>query len=310
MLIITGTIAYDYIMDFPGKFGDHIMADKIHKLNVSFNVNKFERRCGGVAGNISYNLGLLNTKHILFSYAGKDFEEYKKHLKKIGINTKNVLIDHRLNSATGFVMADKNHNQIWGYFLGASLKNTNLPLKTIVKKGDFVFAGPTGTKATMNTVRKCVKLGTNFMFDPGFIITDTKDGDLEYGIKHASIIFGNDYEITLVKRRVKNWKTLFKDKIIVTTLGEKGSQIESNDGLIKIRPVKSKKVVDPTGAGDAWRSGFLAGWEKGLNLKTCGQMGSVAAAFAIEHYGTQEHHYTKVQFKKRYFQNYNKMLNL
>ncbi|MCL4417166.1 MAG: PfkB family carbohydrate kinase [Actinobacteria bacterium] len=310
MLIITGSIAYDYIMDFPGIFGDHIMPDKIHNINVSFIVNKFERRCGGVAGNISYNLGLLSTHHTLFSYAGKDFEEYKKHLEKVGVSTKNVLIDRSLHTATGFVMADKNHNQIWGYFYGAADNNYKLKLNSIAKKIDLVVVGPTGAKSSMNMVKQCIKSKTEYIFDPGFILTEVSDENLELGISHASIIIGNDYEITLIKRRVKKWKSLFKDKIIITTLGAKGSQIETGDKIISIKPVKPKKAVDPTGAGDAWRAGFLAGYQRGFDLKICGQMGSVASTYAIENYGTQEHHFTIEQFKKRYSQSYKTMLNL
>ncbi len=310
MLIITGSIAYDYIMDFPGKFGDHIMPDKIHNINLSFIVSKFERRCGGVAGNISYNLGLLNTHHTLFSYAGKDFEEYKKHLEKNGVSTKNVLIDHKVHTATGFAMADNTHNQIWGYFYGAADNNARLKLNSIGKQGDLVFVGPTGAKGSMCMVKQCIKSKTEYIFDPGFILTEVTNEDLELGVTHANIIVGNDYEITLIKRRVKKWKSLFKDKIVITTLGAKGAQIESSGELIKIKPIKPKKVVDPTGAGDAWRAGFLAGYQRGFDLKTCGQMGSVASTYAIENYGTQEHYFTTDQFKNRYRQNYKTMLNL
>src|SRR5438876_1186691 len=115
MLIITGSIAYDYIMDFPGVFSDHILPDQIHKINLSFIVNTFARRRGGTAGNVSYSLGLLTTPHILFSYAGKDFEEYKRAFKKFKINTTYVKIDRKTYTSTGFAMTDKINNQIWGY---------------------------------------------------------------------------------------------------------------------------------------------------------------------------------------------------
>src|SRR5437868_15138755 len=115
MLIITGTIAYDYIMDFPGSFADHILPKKIHKINLSFIVNKFAKRRGGTAGNVSYTLGLLQTPHVLFSYAGKDFEEYKNDFSKLGIDVSGVNIDPDDHTATGFAMTDNDQNQIWGF---------------------------------------------------------------------------------------------------------------------------------------------------------------------------------------------------
>lgn len=297
-------------MDFPGKFGDHILPDQIHKINLSFIVNKFVRRRGGTAGNTSYALGLLNTKHILFSYAGKDFDEYRKDFKKLNISTKFVKIAPDVFTTTGFVMTDKTDNQIWGYFYGATDFVPKLKLNTISKKNDLVHIGPSGTKGSMSFVKQCVRQKLSYMFDPGFILTEVTNEDLEMGVKNCKYLIGNDYEIALIQKRLKNWKSLFKEKIVVTTLGEKGALIEENGNSIKIRTAKAKKVVDPTGAGDAWRAGFLAGLERGFDLKTCGQMGAVTASFAVEEYGTQGFFFTKLQFKNRYRQNYHSMLNL
>lgn len=310
MIIVTGSVAYDYIMDYPDRFSDHILPEQIHKINLSFIVTQFQRRRGGVAGNISYSLGLLQTPHKLFSYAGKDFEEYNTAFKSLGIKTDSVQIDKDTYTATGFAMTDKVHNQIWGYFYGAAKRNKDLKLNTAAKKGDLVLAGPSGTEATMSMVNQCVRLGIDFMFDPGFILTDAKNEDLELGVKHAKYIIGNDYEIEVIKERVKNWREYFKKKTVITTLGKEGSVIETPKEKIKVKAVKVKKVVDPTGAGDAWRGGFLTGLEKGHNLKTCGQIGAVASGYAVEAYGTQEYKFTIGQFKKRYMQNYNSVLNL
>jgi adenosine kinase len=310
MIIVTGSIAYDYILDFPGRYGDHILPDQLHKINLSFITKRFEKRRGGTAGNASYCLGHLNTPHILFSYAGKDFTEYKKDFEKVKINTSKVLIDKSTFTATGFAITDKDDNQIWGYFYGAAENNSKLKLKTVAKKGDLVLAGPSGTKATMSIVDQCVKENLDYMFDPGFILTDVKPSELELGIRNAKYIIGNDYEIESIKRRVKNWQKYFAEKIIITTLGKDGALIETPKEKIKIKPVKVKKAVDPTGAGDAWRGGFLAGLERKFDLKTCGQMGALAAGYAVEVYGTQEYKYSIKQFEKRYFENYSSVLNL
>ncbi|MBF8249905.1 MAG: Adenosine kinase [Candidatus Levybacteria bacterium] len=310
MLIITGTVAYDYIMDFPGKFGDHILPDKIHQINLAFNVSKFAKRRGGTAGNVSYSLGLLQIPHILFAAAGKDFEDYKKDFLKLNINLDYVKIDKMNYTSTGFAMADKLDNQIWGYFLGASEKNYKLNLSQVAKKSDLVLVGPTGAKGSMSFISQCVRLGIDYMFDPGFILTEVKDSQLEFGIKNAKYIIGNDYEIALIKMRVKNFEEIVKNKIFITTLGEKGAVISDGNNIIEIKSAKINKIVDPTGAGDAWRSGFLTGLQKGFDLQICGQMGSVASAYAIENYGSQEHKYTKQEFENRYRQTFGTLIKL
>lgn len=297
-------------MDFPGAFGDHILPHQIHKINLSFIVNKFARRRGGTAGNMSYSLGLLGTPHILLAAAGKDFRDYKEVFKKIKINTSQVAIFKDLYTATGFAMTDKNNNQIWGYFYGATDESKKLVLKDIATKNDLVIVGPAGAVGSMSMVNQCIALGIPYIFDPGFILTQVSDEDLEKGVKHASYIIGNDYELDLIKQRVKNWKKIFSGKTIITTLGEKGACIESDDKTYIIKPAKVKKVIDPTGAGDAWRSGFLAGLEKGFTLQICGQMGSIAASYAIEKYGTQEHFFTRSGFKKRYEESFHASLDL
>lgn len=310
MIIVTGTVAYDYIMDFPGSFGDHILPEQVHKINLSFIVNKFDKRRGGTAGNVSYSLGLLKTPHILFSAAGgKDIEEYKKVFDSMDINTKHLLVVKNAYTATGFAMTDKKDNQIWGYFYGATERSPELQLKKIVKKKDLVLVGPVGSEGSMHMLQQCVSLNIPYMFDPGFILTQVSSKDLLFGVRHAHYIIGNDYELDVIKSRVKGWEKIFADKTIITTLGAKGARIEAEGKTYKILPGIVKKVVDPTGAGDAWRSGFLAGIEKGLDLQTCGEMGSIAAAFAVEQYGCQEHRYTKKEFQDRYRQTYKKMLD-
>jgi adenosine kinase len=309
MIIITGTIAYDYIMDFPGRFGDHILPDKIHKINLAFNVDKFAKRRGGTAGNVSYSLGLLQTPHILFSVAGKDFEEYRKAFLELGINLDFVKIAKTDYTSTGFAMTDKIDNQIWGYFLGASEKIPTLDLSKVAKKSDLVLVGPSGEKGTMSLAAQCAKIGVNYMFDPGFILTEIKNEQLEFGIKHAKYLIGNDYEIELIESRVKNFNQFMEEKVLITTLGEKGALIEASGKTYKIPAAKPLKIVDPTGCGDAWRAGFLAGLEKGFDLQICGQMGAVAAAYAIENYGSQEHKYTTKEFEERYRQNFGSLIN-
>lgn len=310
MLIVTGSIAWDYIMDFPGAFGDHILPDQIHKINLSFIVKTFAKRRGGTAGNVSYTLGLLNTTHKLFSTAGKDFSEYKTALTKLGINTNNVKIYDETYTATGFGMTDKTDNQIWGFFYGANEFVDELKLDSIADEDDFVLIGPQGAKGSLSFARQCLKLKIPYMFDPGFILTQVTDQELTDGVANAQIVVGNDYEISLIKKRVRNFDAIVKNKIVITTLGEKGALIEGKNQKITVKPTKAKKVIDPSGAGDAWRAGFLAGFNRGFDLQICGQMGAIAAVYAVENYGTQEHKFTIKDFTKRYKQTYNQNLAL
>jgi adenosine kinase len=148
------------------------------------------------------------------------------------------------------------------------------------------------------------------MFDLGFIVTEINKVELRYGISHANYIIGNDYEIAILKQKVKDWKKILKVKTLITTLGEKGAWIQTKNKTIFVKVALPKKLVDPTGAGDAWRAGFLAGLDKGFDLQTSGQMGAVAASFAIEHYGPQEHKFSIKEFKNRYRQTYGSLIEL
>jgi adenosine kinase len=305
MLIITGSLAYDYIMEFPGSFSDHILPEHTRNINLSFIVDKFAKRRGGTAGNVSYTLGLLHTPHILFAIAGNDFESYKNDFAKLGIDTSSVYIDPGDHTATGFAMSDKDQNQIWGYYYGAMKYNEKLKLRTVAKKKDLVLIGPQGAKGSIALIKQCIGIGTAYMFDPGFILTQITDTDLVHGLTHASYIIGNAYEMKLMRERIEDFALIIKNKITITTLGAKGATIDHVRKRYRIQPARPVKVVETTGAGDAWRGGFLAGIVKGFDLQTAGQMGATAASFAVEHVGTQDHVFTKKRFTKRYRETYN-----
>ncbi|MBA3724474.1 MAG: hypothetical protein H0W89_06360 [Candidatus Levybacteria bacterium] len=310
MLIITGSIAYDYIMGFPGSFSEHILPEHNHNINLSFIVNSFAKRRGGTAGNVSYTLGLLETQHKLFSYAGSDFTMYAKTFEELSIDLSGVEIDPTDYTSTGFAMADKNQNQIWGFYYGAGAKNKDLKLQSVANKEDLVLVGPQGAEGSLAFVKQCIELEIPYMFDPGFILTQVNDADLEHGLTHAKYIIGNDYEINLMKKRIANWDAITSGKTIITTLGENGARITTAVKEYTIQPVKAVSVAGTPGAGDAWRGGFLAGIVWGFDLQKAGQMGAVASAYAVEHIGTQEHAYTKQAFAQRYKDAYNEDLEI
>lgn len=314
MIIVTGSLAYDIILNLPGKFSSYILPEKIHQINVSFATDIHRRNFGGTAGNQAYSLALLGERPVLVGTVGNDFDPYFAFLKKHGIETSFIKVIENKLSASGFAITDDVNNQIWGYSKSAMSDAKNLSLKPAVtalskkNKDLLVVITPNDPDAMANYVDECISLHVPFAFDPAFYIPVLSVATLKKGIQHATAIFGNDYEIELLKSKLKitNYE-LRKDQILITTLGEKGSQILSNGKKIAIKPASIKKVVDPTGAGDAYRSGFLVGYVNGLPLNVCGQMGSVASSFVVEQYGTVNHHYSLDEFKDRYKKNFGEL---
>lgn len=302
-VIVTGSLAYDYIMDFPQSFEENILPDKLKTLSVSFLVNNFSKNFGGVAGNIAYNLGLLGQSSSILACAGeKDFENYETHLKTVGVDTNLIEKIENEFSANMFLITDKNNCQIAGFYPGAMEKDTLLSLRKLPNVFDLAVIAPTMPQAMKNYIREVKKIKLPYLFDPAQQIPRMDIEDLANGVYGAEILIGNDYEIALISKKtglIKE-KILDKVKILITTLGEKGSLIETKKQKIAIGIAKPKKVIDPTGAGDAYIAGFINGYTKGLKLKICGQEGATLASFAIEKYGTQKHELTFEEFRKRY----------
>ncbi len=325
MIIVTGSLAFDYIMDYQGVFSDHIMPDKIHQINLSFLLTTLKKQNGGTAGNIAYNLSLLKTDVSVFSTAGNDFAEYGKFLQDAGVDTSNIAIIKDKKTASAFIMTDRKDNQITGFYPGAMSDSTNYSLQDLKQKPDLAVIAPNDPKAMVKFTAECQKSNTPYMLDPGMQLPVLGSSDLKNMISGAAILIGNDYEISLLKEKISLEETelINQVKILITTLGAEGSIIQLKDNTprrsqsppsrwkkIKVQAIKPNKVVDPTGAGDAYRAGFLAGWIKGLDLQVCGQMGSVAACYAVEKYGTTSHKFTVQEFIERYKENFGEEFEL
>ncbi len=308
MITVTGSLAFDHIMDFPGNFSDHIMPDKIHQINLSFLVNTLKKQRGGTAGNIAYNLALLKQPVSILGAAGSDFSEYSKFLEDTGVDISRIKIISGASTSSAFIMTDQKDNQITAFYPGAMSKNSTLSLD----KSNFVIISPNDPQAMINFTKQCKDLNIPYMLDPGMQIPRLESEDLKEMLNGATIVIGNDYEISLLKQKISiDGEQLLREvKILITTLGEKGAIIKTKDQTIEITVAKPTSVVDPTGAGDAYRAGFLAGFLKGFDLKTCGQMGSVAACYAVEKYGTTSHSFTTTEFSQRYKQNFGEELKL
>ena len=311
-VVVTGTLGFDYIMDFPGKFADRIMPDKIHKISLSFLADTLKKQFGGTAGNIAYSLRLLGVEPQIVSMAGNDFEPYKKFLQNQEIDISGILIRKDVATSSYFVITDKDDNQIGSFYLGASKYAKNLSVFNNKIKPDFVVLAPAEPEAMKKYVSECRKNKLPYLYDPAFQIGTFTAADLLKGISGAKILIGNDYEISLIEKKLKiNHSQLLKlCPLTITTLGAEGSVVETEREKIFTPSAKIKSIVDPTGAGDAYRGGFLAGYLRGFDLKICGQMGAVAAVYTVEKYGTVTHTFEKTDFIKRYKQNYKENLVL
>lgn len=309
-VIVTGSLGYDYIMDFPGRFADRIMPDKIHEISLSFVVEKLVKQFGGTAGNIAYTLKLLGLEPLILSAAGNDFSQYKDFLKSHQIRTDYISVIPHITCGIYFVVTDKQDNQIGSFYAGAMTHNRKLALKSVKDKAELIIIASNNPDAMQKYVREALSLKIPYMYDPAFQIDNLSATELTRGISGAKILIGNDYEIELITQKLKitHQQLLAMSQIVVTTLGVQGSLIETNSAKFKIRPARPRSTSDPTGAGDAYRAGFLAGYLRGFDLTTCGQMGSLAAVYTVEKYGTITHKFTRTQFIRRFQSNFGKRL--
>lgn len=308
-ILVCGSIVYDRIMNFPGKFSDHILPDKVHILNVSFTLDRLRESFGGTGGNIAYNLALLGERPKLFGAVGSDFEKYADWLKRNNVEIKNVKIAPNELTASAYIMTDQADNQITGFYPGPLGKLGAGPLL----KGDkpsLAIISPDLIARMLKYVKIFKQFKVPYIFDPGQQITGLSAKELKWAASRAKVLIGNDYEIELIlnKLRLKRPALGKMAEILVITKGEKGSEIYHQGKKIIIPPARPKRVSDPTGAGDAYRAGFIKGLVEGWNLEKCGRLASVAAAYTVEKYGTQTHTFSWKDLAKRYGENYNERL--
>ena len=308
-IYISGSLAYDRIMDFPGLFSDHILPDKIHILNVCFTVSGMQEKYGGTAGNIAYSLRLLGEKSTILATIGKDYTNYFQWLDINDIGTEGIKIIEEEFTAGAYITTDKADNQITGFNPGAMKHRSEFIFTGIAEKAIGLIAP--GNLGDMMEYAKSYKTnGIDCICDPGQSLTAWDGKDLTEWISGSSMLISNDYELELISKMTgKDKKELLGlTKTIITTLGEQGSVISTTGQEITIPAAKAREVLDPTGAGDAYRAGLLKGLVTGRDLETAAKIGAVAATYAIEKYGTQEHHFTYADFSERYKVNFGQPL--
>ncbi len=306
-ILVTGSLAYDFIMRFNDVFANHILPDNLHILNVSFTAHKMSKNLGGTAGNIAYSLALFQEHPVVFGTAGQDFEEYRQKMEKLGINTQYIHIYEDEWTASAHIITDQNDNQITAFYGGAMLKN-DISILPILDKEPIAFAviAANGRDGMIRYAKELKARGIPYIYDPGQSLPSFGKDELRELIHGAYIIVMNEYEKELILSKASLTLPQICNEAVylIVTNGEVGSQIYHQGKRTAIPAAKAKRVLDPTGAGDAFRGGLLKGLLYDLPLEVCVQLGSIAGCYAVEEIGTQTYQYTVEEFCKRFIESY------
>jgi adenosine kinase len=308
-IYVSGSMAYDRIMDFPGKFSDYILPEKIHVLNVCFNVNGMVEKFGGTAGNIAYSLSLLNERPHIIATIGKDYQTYFEWLGKNDMPTDLIKIVNEELTAGAYITTDKSDNQITGFNPGAMKHPSGYTFEDTDPGKVIVHIAPGNLRDMIGYAKICRTKGIPYICDPGQSLSLWEKDNLREWLDGAMLLISNDYELEIIMKITgMNKQELFGlVKNIITTLGEKGSLLSTDDSSLPVPAATADNVVDPTGAGDAYRAGFLKGIVTGRDMETAAKIGAVTAAYAVEKYGTQEHSFTYKEFEERYRSNFGEL---
>ncbi len=309
-ILACGSIAYDRIMNFAGNFSEHFMPDKLHSINVSFFVSPPKEEFGGTGGNVAYSLSLLGGRADIAATAGNDFGRYAHWLTEHGVSAASITVREDVPTASGYIMTDTKDNQITAFSGSAAV----YPYTHEIPYANYAAAivSPTNKDDMVRIPREAKAAGIPLFFDPGQQIPMLSGEELKEAIEGAAGVFLNDYEFSLVSEKT-GWKEAdiaARVGFLVITLGAEGTRIVTKETDERIPVVPVEKVVDPTGAGDAYRAGFLRAYTAELPLATCAKLGSAVAAYAVECYGTQNHRFTLDEVKARYESAYKESITL
>lgn len=302
-IILTGSIAYDYLMRFPGRFTDHLIAENLQQISVSFLVEDMTKHWGGVSANIAYTMGLLGQQPYLFGAVGRDFGDYRRWLEAVGVNCSTVQQIDEVFTASFFVNTDLENNQIASFYSGAMAQAKNYTLAQVFTgKPDLVVISPNDPKAMIQLAQECRERGIRFVYDPSQQIPRLSGDELRAGLEGTAMMIVNQYEAGMIQDKTGLSIDDLREKIetLIITKGKEGSTIYTQGETIAIAPAKVQQIADPTGGGDAFRAGLLTGINLNLPLKISAQIGSLAAAYVLENVGPQGHRFTIPEFVARF----------
>jgi len=300
-------MAFDYLMSFPGSFEEHILPDQINNLSVSFLVDSMRRERGGTAGNIAYGLAMLKQPVLLMAAVGQDATDYINLLTQAGVDTSGVLHLPDEFTASFFVSTDRQNRQIANFYPGAMGRSAEISFHDrLVETIDLAIISPNIPDAMVKYIDECKALAIKYVYDPSQQLPRTDGETLRSCIDGAYMLTVNDYEFEMIKQKTRlsadDIKTMVS--VLVITRGEAGSTIYAEGEVYHIATAPPQQVADPTGGGDAYRGGLLAGWRHGLSWPEAGQLAALSATYAIEQHGTQSHRYSIEQFTERYFNHF------
>jgi adenosine kinase len=312
-IVVTGSVAFDYLMTFPGRFTEHLIPDKMHRLSVSFLVDEMRRVPGGCGPNIAYGLALLGERAVLLATAGKDAEEYREKLAREGVDVSWLKLETDLFTASFFVSTDQDQNQIASFYTGAMARARRLSLKDVgAKTVGFVVISPNDPPAMARLAEDCRNGGIPFLYDPSQQVTRLSGEEMRDGLRGAAILIVNDYEFGILSHKtgLSREKLEREVPVLIVTHGPDGSTIHAPDGnggrathAIPAAKVEGE-ALDPTGVGDMYRAGLLRGLRVGAPWPVAGRIGSVAAIFGLEAIGPQPPRYSHQAFVERYRRNF------
>ena len=304
-IIVTGSIAFDYLMSFPGSFVEQFLPDHLSRVSLSFLVDSMDKRRGGCAPNIAYSLALLGERPYLMATAGQDFGDYRQWLEAANVDTSLVRDVEGKFTASFFCSTDKDNNQIASFYTGAMANAGELSFRSVAGC-DVAIISPNDPGAMTQYAEECRVLGIRFLFDPGQQCARMSGDELRDGLTGAHVLICNDYELELIRDKtgLSDADLLRHCHAVVVTKGADGCSVVLRDRRIDVPAVPPFQIVDPTGVGDAYRGGFLKGLAVGADWEQCARLGSVAAAYALEHLGGLSHAYTWREFASRYEQHF------
>ncbi|HUE88905.1 MAG TPA: carbohydrate kinase family protein [Vicinamibacterales bacterium] len=307
-LVVTGSIAFDYLMSFPGKFTEHFLPEHMHRISLSFLVDSMDKRRGGCAPNIAYSLALLGERPLVMATAGQDVGDYKAWMEAAGIDTTYIKVVPDRFTASFFCSTDQANNQIASFYTGAMANAGELSFRTIPGlKGDgLVIISPNDPDAMVQYAQECSTLGIRYIWDPGQQCARMDGTQLREGISGAFMVIVNDYEFELLRQKTGMGESDVQNEVelLVITRGEQGCSVFANGSRKDVPAVPPVRIEDPTGVGDAFRGGFMKGLATRMPYEDCARLGSVAATYALEHLGGTSHAYSVEEFKARYGAHY------
>ncbi len=301
-ILLTGSVAYDYLMTFPGLFKEQILPERLGSISLSFLVDSMSKQRGGIAPNIAYSMALLGERPRVMATVGEDFGDYRAWLDSKGVDTTLMKVMPGLFTASFFATTDQSSAQIASFYPGAMGVAATQSLKELDQKPDLVIVSPNAPDAMMKFAAESRELGIKYLYDPSQQVLRLEGIELARDMEGAYFLFCNDYEFDLISNKT-GWdldQILKHVKVLVITRGKDGADLYTGNEVVHIPTVPEDEIVDPTGVGDAFRGGFLTGYAHGLDWKLCGEVGSLAAVYCLEQRGPQSHSYTRKEFVERF----------